>query len=220
MSPDAALVFSGGDPPPTTLRSHLPSDAFVIAADSGLAHARALDRTVDLVVGDLDSVGVDELAEARHTGAVVEAHPREKDQTDLELALDAALARGHRAVTVVGGHGGRVDHFAANLTLLASPRYRVARLDAWMGEAHVVVVRDDVELTGAPGALLTLVPMGGPACGIRTEGLRYVLDDEDLAPGTTRAVSNEFAAPRARVRLRDGVLLAIAPHALADPARR
>ncbi len=210
-------MFAGGDPSPTTLRTRLPEDAFVVAADSGLAHARALGCRVDLVVGDLDSVDLVQLAEARRDGAAVETHPRDKDQTDLELALDAALARGARAVTVVGGHGGRLDHFAANLTLLASPRYRGARLDAWMGEAHVVVVRDDVELTGTPGALLTLVPLGGPACGIRTTGLRYPLDDEDLDVGTSRAVSNEFTAARARIRVRGGTLLAIAPHALADP---
>jgi thiamine pyrophosphokinase len=210
-------VFAGGDPPPTTVRTRLPAEAFVIAADSGLAHARALGRHVDLVVGDLDSVNVDELAEARREGAAVEAHPRGKDQTDLELALDAALAREARTVTVVGGHGGRLDHFAANLTLLAAPRYRPARLDAWMGEAHVVVVRDDVELTGTPGTLVTLVPLGGPACGISTTGLRYPLDDEDLDAGTSRAVSNEFTAARARVRVRAGTLLAIAPHALAEP---
>ncbi|HEV2994196.1 MAG TPA: thiamine diphosphokinase [Acidimicrobiia bacterium] len=210
-------MFAGGDPPPTTVRTRLPAEAFVIAADSGLAHARALGRHVDLVVGDLDSVNIDELAEARRDGAAVETHSRDKDQTDLELALDAALARGARTVTVVGGHGGRLDHFAANLTLLAAPRYRPAHLDAWMGDAHVVVVRDDVELSGTPGALLTLVPLGGPACGISTTGLRYPLDDEDLDVGTSRAVSNEFTAARARIQLRGGTLLAIAPHALADP---
>jgi len=102
------------------------------------------------------------------------------------------------------------------VTLLGSPRYGAARLDAWMGDAHVVVVRGDVELTGEPGALLTLVPLGGPACGIRTEGLRYPLGDEDLDPGTSRAVSNEFTAARARVRVRGGTLLAIAPDALGE----
>ena len=216
ITDDAALVFAGGDAPPPAVAAHLPDTAFVIAANSGLAAAATLGRRVDLVVGDLDSVDVDALAAARDAGGAVEAHPRDKDQTDLELALDAALARGYRTVTVVGGHGGRLDHFVANVTLLGSPRYGAARLDAWMGDAHVVVVRGDVELTGEPGALLTLVPLGGPACGIRTEGLRYPLGDEDLDPGTSRAVSNEFTAARARVRVRGGTLLAIAPDALGE----
>jgi thiamine pyrophosphokinase len=213
---DAALVFAGGDPPPAAVAAVLPRAAFVVAADSGLAHALALGRHVDLVVGDLDSVDVTLLADARAAGAEVEAHPRDKDQTDLELALDSTLARGFERVTVVGAHGGRVDHFLANLTLLAAPRYAGAALDAWVGPAHVVVVRHETTLAGPRGSLVTLVALGGPARGIRTEGLRYPLADEDLEPGTSRGVSNELDADQATVRIRDGVLLAIRPDAVAE----
>jgi thiamine pyrophosphokinase len=207
-------VFTGGDPPLPAVADRLPTDAFVIAADSGLHHADALGRAVDLVIGDLDSVHLDPLAAARARGARIEPHPTDKDATDLELALDAALARGARSVTVVGGAGGRVDHFLANLTLLASPRYAGVALDAWVGSAHVVVVRDDVELDGTPGSLITLLPVGGAARGIHTDGLRYPLAGEDLEPGTSRGVSNVFTHPRARIHLRDGTLVAIQPDAL------
>ncbi|HEV3449865.1 MAG TPA: thiamine diphosphokinase [Acidimicrobiia bacterium] len=210
-------MFAGGDSPPAAVAALLPGDAFVIAADSGLDHAAALGRHVDLIVGDLDSVDVAALADARREGSDVEAHPSAKDQTDLELALDAALARGFRRVTVVGGHGGRLDHFLANLTLLASPRYTGAQLDAWVGDAGVVVVRGEAELAAWPGARLTLIPLGGAARGIRTEGLRYPLADEDLEAGTTRGVSNEFTAARARVALRAGTLVAVLPDALGAP---
>ena len=216
MGDDAALVFAGGDRPPGAVTARLPAAALVIAADSGLDHAAALGRAVDLVVGDLDSVDLDLLAKARAGRTTVEAHPREKDQTDLELALDAAVARGARDVTVVGGHGGRLDHFLANLTVLASPRFAAARLDAWVGTAHVVVVRDDATVEGRPGSLLSLLPLGGPVGGIRTAGLRYPLRDEDLDPGTTRGVSNEFVDPSARIQVRTGALLAIQPHALEE----
>jgi thiamine pyrophosphokinase len=210
-------VFAGGDLPPAAVAARLPATALVIAADSGLGAAAALGRPVDLVIGDLDSVDVDALAAARAAGSTVEAHPAEKDQTDLELALDAALARGCRRITVVGGAGGRLDHFLANLTLLAAPRYTGAVIDAWVGTAAVTVVRDQADLAGEPGELVSLVPVGGPARGVRTEGLRYALADEDLEPGTSRGVSNELAAPRARVTLRSGALLAIRPDALAPP---
>jgi len=216
MGDDAALVFAGGDQPPSAVTKRLPAAALVIAADSGLDHAAALGWAVDLVVGDLDSVDLELLANARAGGTTVEAHPQEKDQTDLELALDAAVGRGARDITVVGGHGGRLDHFLANLTVLASPRFAAARLDAWVGTAHVVVVRDDATLEGRPGSLLSLLPLGGRAVGIRTDGLRYPLTDEDLDPGTTRGVSNEFVEPSARIHVRTGTLVAIQPNALEE----
>jgi thiamine pyrophosphokinase len=207
----AALVFAGGDPPdPAGLAPTVGGD-LVIAADSGLAHARALGVHVDLVVGDLDSVDPATLDAAVADGTAVERHPTAKDATDLELALDAALDRGATSVHVVGVGGGRLDHFLGNVLLLASPRYATARVDAHVGGAHVTVVHDHVELDGTPGGLCSLLPLGGPAVGVLTDGLRFPLRRETLPPGTTRGVSNEFLGARATVSLESGVLLAVLP---------
>jgi thiamine pyrophosphokinase len=211
--PDArdvsALVFAGGDPP--DLADLLTGVELVVAADSGLEHALALGVDVDLVVGDLDSVDRAALDRAVAAGANVEAHPAEKDATDLELALDAAVARGATTVRVLGAHGGRFDHFLANVLLLTSPRFATVRIDARLGDAHVAVVRDRADLSGAPGALCSLLPVGGPAVGVTTHDLRYPLRRETLEPGSTRGVSNEFLAAEAAVSLEAGVLLAIIP---------
>jgi thiamine pyrophosphokinase len=207
-----ALVFAGGDPPSAELLDHLDRSAFVIAADSGLDHALALGFTADVVVGDLDSVTPDALARARDAGAEVEPHPAEKDETDLELALRRAVSLGVQRVTVIGGGGGRHDHLLANALVLAHDDYADLEVDAIVGTAGLTVIRTRAELRGAPGSFLSLLPIGGPARGIRTEGLRYPLCDEDLVPGTTRGVSNEFVAPVAQVALVDGVLLAVQPH--------
>jgi len=210
------LVFAGGDPVSPTLDAHLPSVPLVIAADSGLEHAHALGRHVHLVVGDLDSVDPAALADAEARGTEVARHPAEKDATDLELAIDAARARGARRITVVGGYGGRVDHFIANAVLLTSPRFADVEIDAWIGSARVAVVRRRVEIRGVPGGLCTLLPIGGEARGVTTDGLRYPLTDDVLAPGSTRGVSNVLLGTEASVSLRDGTLLAIQPHHLEE----
>jgi thiamine pyrophosphokinase len=208
------IVFAGGDAPPASVRDRLPPDAVAIAADSGLEHAQALGRTVDVVVGDLDSVDRAALDRAMASGTAVESHPPDKDATDLELALDAAVARGATTVTVVGGHGGRVDHFLANVLLLGHERYAAITLDAWIGTAHVVVIRDDVTLSGAVGSLCTLLAVGGPASGVTTHRLRYPLSDATLLPGSTWGVSNVLLEPTARVTVASGTLLSIQPNAL------
>jgi thiamine pyrophosphokinase len=207
----SALVFAGGDPPPADRLGNLDRSALVIAADSGLDHALALGFTADVVVGDLDSVSADALSRARDAGADVEPHPAEKDETDLELALRRAVALGVQRVTVIGGGGGRHDHLLANALVLGHDDYAALEVDALVGTAHLTVVRRRAELRGAPGSFLSLLPLGGLARGIRTEGLRYPLRNEALAPGTTRGVSNEFLVPVAVVSLDDGVLLAVQP---------
>lgn len=213
-----AVVVTGGDQPPPSVLDQLDSPSVVIAADSGLGVARVLGLPVDVVVGDFDSVDPGELAEAVASGVVVERHPVAKDATDFELALEAATARGATRIVVVGGAGGRLDHFLANALCLASERLAGVTLDAWIGTARVAVVRDRADFRGAPGSLLTLLPVGGTARGVTTSNLRFPLADEDLPAGTTRGVSNEMEASTASVSVRDGVLLAVQPHALAPDA--
>ncbi len=159
------LVVSGGIAPDPALVGPLPQRAFVIAADSGLEHAAALGLRVDVLVGDLDSASSEAVRAAERAGVRIERHPVDKEATDLELALDHALAIGATRVTVVSGGGGpRLDHHLAELVLLASARYAPLRLDARIGAARAVPVHagEAVALTGEAGAVLTLLALGGP----------------------------------------------------------
>jgi thiamine pyrophosphokinase len=208
---ETVIVFTGGDPTAAGGLAGLPDDAFVIAADSGLHHALAFERRVDLAVGDFDSVDPDALAAAEQAGVVVERHPSAKDRTDLELALDRAVSKRPSRIVVIGGHGGRLDHLVANLMVLASVSGRVRTVEARLGPARAFVVRDTAELTGTPGDLVTLLAVHGPAEGVVTEGLLYPLRSETLPAGSTRGVSNELTASTAQVRVTAGVLLVIQP---------
>jgi len=208
---ETAVVLAGGDPVAPGLRGLLPEGATVIAADSGLHQAKLLGIEVDVVVGDLDSVEPAALALAEAAGARVERHPTAKDETDLELALRAASLLHVRRVVVVGGAGGRLDHFVANALLLASPQFAHLDIEALIGSARVKPIRKLAELHGSPGDLVTLLALGGPARGVRTTGLVYPLDGEDLFPGSTRGVSNEMCASSASVSLEEGTLLAVQP---------
>jgi thiamine pyrophosphokinase len=209
-----AVVVAGGDAPWPGVRALLPSGAMVIAADSGVDHAHALGLRVDVAVGDLDSVSPAALAAARAGGARVRVHPPAKDATDLELALGEARDLGARRVVVVGGADGRFDHLLANALLLAAPAFADLEVEALLGSARVAVVRGHRRLHGRTGALLTLLPVHGPARGIVTEGLRYPLAGEDLSVGSTRGVSNVFLGPEAVVTVQSGTLLAVQPDAL------
>jgi thiamine pyrophosphokinase len=171
-----------------------------------------------VVLGDLDSVSEAALRQAESEGVRVVRHPAEKDATDLELALDEAVALGARRVLVVASAGGRLDHLVSSTLLLAAPAYADVEVDALVGEALLHVVRDVRVLAGAPGELLTLVAVGGAAEGVVTEGLAYPLRGETLQPGSSRGVSNVFAASEARVTVERGVVLAIRPDGLKEEA--
>ena len=210
IDPDVVVVASGGGPAVV-----VPEAGTVVAADGGLDRAAALGLSVDVVVGDLDSVDPGALAAAEAAGTRVIRHPEAKDATDLELALDEAIALGAQRVLVVASGGGRLDHLVGSLLLLGAERYAGLTLDALVGDAVVHVVRGERTIAGEPGALLTLLALGGAATGVVTEGLEYPLAAETLEPGSSRGVSNVFVETEARLTVATGVLLAIRPGAAA-----
>jgi thiamine pyrophosphokinase len=206
-----AVVVAGGEADPRDAAQLADAD-LVVAADGGAHWLDAIGRRPDLVVGDLDSIEAPLLARLEAAGVPVERHPADKDVSDAELAVASALASGADEVVVVGGIGGeRLDHELANLLLLANPRWEGRDLRLVRGGTTARVVRGGAGavLRGAPGDLVTLLPLGGEASGVRTDRLSYPLDGETLAAGRTRGLSNVVAGTGASVRLERGILLVI-----------
>jgi thiamine pyrophosphokinase len=209
VDPDTALIFCGGGrataPVPSADR------ALVVAADGGASEAHRRGLRVDLLVGDLDSATPGEVERVTREGGQVRRHPVDKDATDLELAIEAAAAERVSRVVVVGGRLGRLDHLLGNALLLASPRFADLEIDAVLGPAILHVVRGRRELTGEPEEPISLFALGGPARGIRTTGLRWKLEGDDLEPGSSRGISNLFVEHAASVTLEEGVVLVVRP---------
>lgn len=209
------VVFTGGDAPPAWAASLVGSSSVVVAADSGVDHALAVGTMPSVVVGDFDSVSDEGLAAVVAAGAEIHRHDPAKDFTDLELALELAVAMEPFEVLIIGGGGGRLDHVLANAAVLASPILDSVRVTAHFGMATMHVVRPVMPavLRGMPGQLVTLLPMGATATGVTTTGLRFALHGEQLHPWSARGVSNEFVDVSATVALATGVLLAVIPQA-------
>lgn len=204
------VLVLGGAPPGPMAAQEVPTDAYVIAVDSGLDHAVAMGLSVDMLIGDMDSVDPDLLRAFSPERRIV--HPIAKDRTDLELALDCVKDnRQYHEILVVGGAGGRLDHLMGNATVLCSDRYAHLDID-WIsaaGRAHVVWV--GIQIHGVPGRQVSLIPMGGDAEGVTTSGLRWELEHATLGFGSSRGISNQMTAPIADVVLESGVLLVVQP---------
>jgi thiamine pyrophosphokinase len=218
-----ALILADGDAP---TRDELdgvwpgwPDDiGLVIAADGGARHATGLRVTIDLWVGDGDSLGEAGVAALLAAGIPTERSRTDKDESDTELAIRAALARGAAGVIIVGAMGGpRVDHWLANVGLLAAPDLRdrpAALLDDRSRISLLRAPRQDGSAArrsplGRVGDGLSLLPMGGSVEGVTTRGLAYPLVDEPLPEGSTRGLSNVVSEAESEVVVRRGSLLII-----------
>jgi thiamine pyrophosphokinase len=225
-----ALILADGDAP---ARSDLDlawpawdeAVEIVIAADGGARHAASLGVSIDLWVGDGDSIGEEALSALEASGVPLERSPQDKDESDTELAIRAALLRGQQGVLILGALGGRIDHALANIGLLAMPELtgrEAAILDA---RSRTVLIRAPApdgsaverRLPGPTGDLISLLPLGPGVEGVTTRGLAYPLVDEPLPVGRARGLSNVRSAPDAAVVLRRGLLLVVESPARLQP---
>ncbi len=206
----SVLVFCGGDAPSRSTMAKLGTHDLVVAADSGIDHALAAEISVDIAVGDFDSVSQAGLNKVTNGGAKIVKHRPDKDETDFELALDQAIEAGATSITVVGSEGGRLDHQYANLLAMAHSRLSGCTVRSVTDQHNVTVIHNSVTLEAEPGSLLSLLPVGGAVTGVVTEGLSYPLEGETLPAASCRGISNTFSDPVATITITSGVLLAFA----------
>jgi thiamine pyrophosphokinase len=219
---DALILADGAVPDRSQLDLDWPGwDAevgLVIAADGGARHAETLGVTIDLWVGDGDSIGEAGLAALETAGVPLERSRPDKDESDTELAILAAISRGASGIVIVGALGGaRIDHALANVELLALPGLDGHAATIFGAGARIFLIRapgpagDAVErrLPGRRGDIVSLLPMGPDVQGVTTDGLAYPLVDEALPMGHTRGLSNVRVADEARVTVRSGLLLVV-----------
>ena len=184
----------------------------VIAADGGGASLDRLGRRPNVLVGDLDSIDAALVARLEGAGTRVERHPTDKEASDTEAAVELALAAGASSVVLLGAMGGeRLDHALANLLLLADRALAGRDVVAVRGGTRVRAIHRGrrLPLEGSRGDLVTLLPVGGDAGGVTTEGLRWALDAATLRLGRSRGLSNEVIGSPASVRIDVGTLLVV-----------
>ncbi len=215
-SKKAVIFVNGILENPDALPLSFNNDDLIIAADGGLRHIKALNLQPDLILGDLDSANLDDVAAYEKQGCQVEKFPPEKDETDLELALNKAVSLDFNCIRIVAALGGRLDQTLANIFLLTQPN--LAGLDVRLidNQQEVLVIRQAITLNGHQGDRVSLLPLLGPVHGIQTNGLAYPLKDETLYPDKSRGISNQFIKNQATICIRSGLLLCIHTFQVSD----
>ena len=204
------IIFANGDlPDPNKAGDLLGTDDFIICADGGTRHALALGVTPNLVIGDMDSIQTEQWQELEKAGVSIELFPRDKNETDLELAIDRAIEFEPQQIVIVAALGGRLDQTIGNLALLTDLQLATfdVRLDDGIDE--MFICRNQVQIHGRSGDIVSLIPWGNPVRGVQTEGLRWALKSETLYPEKTRGISNELLIETADIKIASGTLLVI-----------
>jgi thiamine pyrophosphokinase len=205
-----AFIFANGDIRDyPRLKTRVQPDDLLIAADGGLHHLQALGFRPQILLGDLDSVTPAEVEEARGQGVQIVRFRVDKDETDLQLAIDRAADEGCSRIVIAGGLGGRLDQTLGNIFLLRQPSHPEISICLDDGLDEVFLITTKAEINGQAGDIVSLLPPGGPAYDVKTVDLKYPLNYEKLFPEKTRGISNVMLTPHAEVSLSRGELICI-----------
>ena len=207
--PRALIFVNGSLPDLASVRSLILPEDVLIAADGGTQHILALGLTPAVLIGDLDSLSAENRRAVDLAGTKIYQYPRDKNETDLELALQYAVEAGFRELLVVAALGGRLDQTLGNLSLLTDPSLAELDIRADDGLQEVFFTRNGCRLHGDPGDLISLIPWGGEVTGVTTTGLRWPLSGEVLWAHRTRGISNELLDEPASVLIKTGLLLVV-----------
>jgi len=206
----ALILVNGELNSPGVLRRRIRAETFdlVLGADRGARYAKTLNVTLDAVIGDLDSLP-DSARQSIHNVEFI-SYPSGKNETDLELALLYAKEKGAERIVIIGAMGGRMDMTIGNIMLITNTSFSSCRIEVWHGEQTGWVIKPPGEdISGRPGDTVSLIPLGGNASGITTEGLAYPLKGAELPSGSVRGISNLLEKSSAHIKLSNGLLLAV-----------
>ncbi len=206
------FVFANGEISNlASIPSFIESDDTIICADGGANYAYKLDFKPSLIIGDLDSITEETLRWAENLKAKIERFPCDKDETDLELALIAALKLKPDEIVIFGALGRRIDHELGNLMLLGQEKFSGTRLKLVDPPNYITLLSwsDSLEIRDSQGTIFSLLPVSEQVQGVSLCGFKWIVNDMTLTRGSTRTISNEIIENVARISQSAGISLAI-----------
>lgn len=204
------LIVGGGPVNAELLNQELKKKPdLLIAADYGGFYCDELGIIPQVLIGDFDSLSSPIVDKLMNAGVKVIPYSPQKNETDMELALELAIREGSSSIHILGGLGRRLDHTLSNIGLFL-------RALAQKVEVHLLDEAHDITATGhrivvkrKAGWAVSLIPLTVKVCGVSTSGLLYPLDKADLFLEKSRGIHNEFTAETATIEVKEGILLII-----------
>lgn len=180
----------------------------VIACDAAAEWCVSLGRVPDVAIGDFDSASPGASDRLRAAGVTLFEFPRDKDETDLDLAAAHAGTMGVAAVVFTAAFSGRLDHTLAALgTMRTNAHLQPTALEpdfiAWLLAEDS---RTDVVVDAPAGATVSIVPLER-VCGLCVRGAKYGAENLEADPLSGKTISNESIGGPIQVTLRSGSAL-------------
>ncbi len=179
----------------------------IIAADGGVLLLEELGVTPDVLLGDFDSITEDKISYYQKNNVKIIKYPKEKDETDGELALKYCKKNNLDNIVIIGAQGGRLDQQLGNIFLIEYAYYHDIKAVIKDPGLEMGLIIHKKIFNNCKGKYLSLIPLSKQVSGVSIKGCKYSLNDELLYRYKTRGISNLITKEMAEVSLNEGILI-------------
>ncbi|WP_405102287.1 thiamine diphosphokinase [Oceanobacillus sp. FSL H7-0719] len=184
---------------------------FWIGADRGALLLVKNELPVHVAIGDFDSTDAEELEMIKSNAFHFERFPKEKDETDFELAINKAISLGTDEILLFGATGARIDHELINIQLLHTIANQGIKGIIIDSSNHIEWTEPGVHTIEKDAAypVVSFIPFTEYVSGITLEGFYYPLNKANIRMGSTITISNKLIKESGTFSYERGILLVI-----------
>lgn len=182
---------------------------YIVCADGGVNHILQINILPHIVLGDLDSIGKEELNILKKEKVGIEKFSPIKDETDTELCINYLLEKGFKDITLIGVTGTRLDHTIANLYLLKKIYLCGVKACIVDENNRIYYEIDELRLKRREGFYVSVIPLNKEGVIVSLNGFLYPLTRETLEFTTTRGISNKIVKDFGKIKIHKGEVLII-----------
>jgi thiamine pyrophosphokinase len=184
-----------------------------VGVDRGVFHLINRNIIPSMAFGDFDSVNEEELTVIEHQVTGIKKYKPEKDETDMELALNWALEQKPDSIHLFGATGGRLDHLLANVQLLLNPLKAKSPVNVFIiDEKNIVFLKEagHHSLENMPSKkYISFVPLTLEVTDLTLEGFKFPLKNRHICLGSTLCISNELISDYGTFSFSKGILIVV-----------
>lgn len=213
MTKRRIIIIAGGNIEKNSyILSHFSGDEFVTAVNGGIQNALQIGVKPDLIIGDLDSVSEIILSDFKESGVPIKSFPPQKNESDLEIAIDEAVGMNPKEIIIIGALGKRIDHTLFNIFLLL--KYKDIMIRIITADEEVFLCKKSQEINFPKGTTISLIPLTPTVNGVTLDGFKYPLENEDLYMNSSRGLSNILVESPGTIKFQSGEMLVVIIHHL------
>jgi len=167
------ILFTGGSAPEHKLVKKEFVDAdLIVAADSGFDSAIKMGIKPDIIIGDMDSIENVKIMNQYSEDRILK-FSKDKDETDTELGIKYLNDHKYDEIILIGGGGGRMDHFLAIVLLFD----REISPNIWYTHTtRFQKITGSCKISLEVGSLVSFFPAGSDICRMKSSGLKWSLN--------------------------------------------